>query len=61
LNFGEYESLFLVVDPDGKQHNLGAAIPAETKGINGAAAGTVRNVGNAYHRIFSTYVQLPND
>jgi hypothetical protein len=57
--FGEYESLFVVIDPDAKPNNLPAASPTKSFEFAGpwkAAKGT-----DEYRRVFTAEIRLPDD
>ena len=61
LHLGEYESVFVVVDPNAAGHESVVNIPTPVSDIVLQNPWKVRNGADDYHRIFSTEVQLPND
>jgi len=61
LHFGEYESMFVVVDPDAKPRGSTAAIPIQSKGIDISGPWKARKGSDDNRRVFSTKVQLPAD
>jgi hypothetical protein len=61
LHFGEYESMFVVVDPGGKPHGSTAAPLLQPKSTVVSGPWTARKGSDDNRRVFSTVVQLPAD
>lgn len=61
LDLGEYESVFIVVDPEGSRQDSLVVIPPRAEGVVLPEPWLVRNGSDEHHRRFSTEAQLPAD
>ncbi len=59
--FGEYESLFIVIDPDAKPHGAAAATPAPAKNVEFTGPWKAAKGADEYQRVFSAEIRLPAD